>query len=256
VSASPPWILLGNGRVAVAFLRAVLARGDRPRRIVLNAPDRQRDAEALRALASGAGIAVAEWSAAEAEALRGVVEDPGEPWIVSVYFGHKVPTALLDAAGGRAINLHASLLPWNRGVHTNVWPIVERTPAGVSLHVMSPGIDEGPLLVQREVAVGPADTAATLYGRIEDAAAVLIIEAWPAGVRAAWPGWPQDPGGSSHVARDLAKLDGVDLDAQPALRDFFNLLRARSFPPHAGVIVRLDGRRVEAVLHLKDVTDD
>lgn len=245
-----PYVLLGNGAVARHFLERRRAP-KAPALVVLNEPARQRDADAIRAAASAAGAPVIEWSdAGRAELLKRLRADQSL-WLLSVYFGHVVDEEVLEAAGGRAVNLHASLLPWNRGVHTNVWPIVERTPAGVSLHAMSARVDGGAVLAQSEVRIEPWDTGASLYAKLEDAAFSLLDAGWPDGVRKAWPGVPQAAGGSEHRLRDFLTLDTYDLDGHPEARAFFDLLRARSFPPHAGLRVRLNGVDVDATILLR-----
>ncbi|HEV2150420.1 MAG TPA: formyltransferase family protein [Longimicrobiaceae bacterium] len=258
MSAAPgvPYVLLGNGAVARAFLEEGAGSAGPPLRVVLNAPGKQRDAAGMRAAAAGAGVPVDEWSPEARERLLSLARERGDAWLLSVYFGHLLDAELLDAFGGRAVNLHPSLLPWCQGVHTNVWPIVEGCPAGVTLHAMVPRVDAGPVLAQRTVPVEPWDTAATLYARLEAEALCLVREAWPAGVLAAWPGTLQGQGGSRHRVADMRALDEYGLDEHPEARAFFDLLRARSFPPYPGLRVRSGGRLLEATVTLREIADD
>ncbi len=46
------------------------------------------------------------------------------------------------------LNLHPSALPFNRGCHHSFWALIENTPLGATLHWMSEGIDEGPIIAQ------------------------------------------------------------------------------------------------------------
>jgi hypothetical protein len=46
------------------------------------------------------------------------------------------------------INKHAALLPANRGLFPYFWAKLHATAQGISYHLVTPGIDEGPLLVQ------------------------------------------------------------------------------------------------------------
>lgn len=239
--------MLGNGAVALRYLEGLPEQG-LPALVMLNAPERQ----AIRGLCQRRGVPVETWSDVSREALIARCAAAPDLWLLSVYFGHILDDAVLDAAGGRAVNLHASLLPWNRGVHTNVWPIVEHTPAGVSLHAMVRGVDRGPLLVQTEVPVGAADTAGTLYERLEAAGLALLQSSWPGKALERWPGTPQPEGGSEHRLKDFALLDVIDLDANPEMRRFFDLLRARSFPPYPGLRVRVGGSEVRATITLSE----
>lgn len=74
-----------------------------------------------------------------------------------------VPPRLLELFGGRAVNLHPSLLPAYRGPSPLVGALLdgnESTHAGVTVHVLSPGIDEGPIIAQLPV---PYDAAGRSY---------------------------------------------------------------------------------------------
>ena len=72
---------------------------------------------------------------------------------VSVGWKHKVPTQTL--ARCPIVNLHTGYLPWNRGMYPNVWPLVDWSPAGVTLHWMDEGIDTGDIIAQWRVDVVP-----------------------------------------------------------------------------------------------------
>jgi len=49
------------------------------------------------------------------------------------------------------INLHISLLPWNRGSHPNFWAFYDKTPHGVTIHHIDEGIDTGNIIIQKEI---------------------------------------------------------------------------------------------------------
>jgi methionyl-tRNA formyltransferase len=104
-------------------------------------------------------------------------------FLVSYGFRYIIPASVLARFGERAINLHVSLLPWNRGADPNLWSYLEDTPKGVSIHVLDPGVDTGPIVAQRLVAEGDRDTLRTSYDRLTSEVEALFAEVWP-GVRA------------------------------------------------------------------------
>ena len=62
------------------------------------------------------------------------------------------------------IQFHPSLLPLHRGPASIPWAIIRgRTETGLSIFRPTPGLDEGPVILQKRVAIGPNDTAASLY---------------------------------------------------------------------------------------------
>ncbi|MPZ98181.1 MAG: methionyl-tRNA formyltransferase [Dehalococcoidia bacterium] len=82
---------------------------------------------------------------------------------------------VLDAATHGAIQYHPSLLPLHRGRTAMNWPIImgkQRT--GLTIFWVDEGIDTGPVILQREVDIGPEDTVGSLY----------FNQLYPAGVEA------------------------------------------------------------------------
>ena len=115
-------------------------------------------------------------------------------------------------------------------------------------------VDAGEILVQREVPVHPWDTAETLHRRLEEASVRLLQDEWPA-MLDEWPGSSQPPGGSIRRIADLASLGTFSLDGVPEPRMSYDLLRARSFPPHFGLRVMVDGEAVEARFRLTKIAE-
>lgn len=69
---------------------------------------------------------------------------------------------------GRMLNIHPSLLPKYKGLHTHQRAIQAKDPvAGTSVHLVTAELDDGPVLGQIEVAILPSDTADTLADRVK-----------------------------------------------------------------------------------------
>lgn len=171
---------------------------------------------------------------------------------ISVLFGFILPPEILALFPRGVINLHLALLPYGRGAHPNVWSIVERTPAGVTLHYMDQGIDIGDILAQQEVIVERFDTGKTLYHKLEDAAFALFRSTWPGIVEGSVAARPQEPGGSFHRTRELERLAEIDLDRTYSARELIDLLRAQTFPPFRGAYFRTGDKRVYLQLQLEE----
>ena len=68
---------------------------------------------------------------------------------------------------GRMINIHPSLLPRYKGLHTHERALADgATTHGCTVHFVTPGLDEGAPILQAEVPVLPGDTADTLAARV------------------------------------------------------------------------------------------
>lgn len=175
------------------------------------------------------------------------VQAIGPEALVSVLFGYLVPASWLAVPSWRAVNLHPGLLPHNAGAAPNVWPLVDGSPAGTSLHEMVPALDAGAIIAQTEVPTRPDDTAARLYDRLMDASLELFVDVWP-GIEQIEPR-PQEGEGSSHRLADLAGLDPTEAE-----RGLIDRLRARTFPPY-GAEYEVDGRRYRVRVEIEPVDD-
>lgn len=97
--------------------------------------------------------------------------------VVSAGFMKIVGPAVLAAFGGRLINTHPALLPAFPGAHAVRDALAARVPVtGATVHVVDAGVDTGPVLAQREVAVRPDDDEARLHERIKDVERELLVQ--------------------------------------------------------------------------------
>lgn len=80
-----------------------------------------------------------------------MVEQHKPDILISYNYRYLIKKDVLDLLSHRAINLHTSLLPWNRGAYPNVWSFLEDTPKGVTIHYIDEGLDTGNIIVQKEV---------------------------------------------------------------------------------------------------------
>jgi phosphoribosylglycinamide formyltransferase-1 len=75
--------------------------------------------------------------------------------------------ALVRRYLGRMLNIHPSLLPRFRGLHTHARVLAAGDSAhGASVHFVTPELDAGPVILQSKVAVLPGDSEATLAARV------------------------------------------------------------------------------------------
>ena len=132
-----------------------------------------------------------------------------EPWLDSIDFlisyGYRyiLRPAVFERFGIKAINLHISLLPWNRGADPNIWSFLENTPKGVSIHVIDEGLDTGPILLQEEVTMDECETLRTSYNKLTNTIEQLFWNNWPL-IRSGKIIPKQQPaGGSFHYKKDL-----------------------------------------------------
>lgn len=132
-------------------------------------------------------------------------------FIVSYGYRHNLKQDVLDVFPDRAVNLHISYLPWNRGADPNFWSFVDNTPKGVTIHFMDKGIDTGDIIAQREVPMYDDDTLATSYARLQMTIQDLFVEVWPFILNGSCRRMKQPEGGSYHKKSDFYDLNANSL---------------------------------------------
>ncbi|ALS26101.1 subunit A of linear gramicidin synthase [Paenibacillus sp. 32O-W] len=105
------------------------------------------------------------------------------------------------------VNLHISYLPWNRGADPNLWSFLDNTPKGVSIHLLSSGLDKGDLIVQQTVEMSETDTLRTSYNKLTECIERLFMEYWPKIRTGRVNVWPQPAGGSYHRSQDKRRYE-------------------------------------------------
>lgn len=170
---------------------------------------------------------------------------------VSVLYGYILKKAQINLCKDGIVNLHTSYLPFNRGAFPNVWSIVERTPAGASLHYIDDQVDTGPIIAQIKVDVEPIDTGKTLYEKLEKAAFQLFTQTWPIVREKKSIAIKQSGNGSIHRVKDVEAIDKIDLDRKYTARELIDILRARTFPPFRGAYIEENGKKIYLELSLR-----
>ena len=167
--------------------------------------------------------------------------------LVVAGYGKFLPPEVLNTPPSGCLNLHPSLLPKYRGPSPVITTILEgEETTGVTLMLLDPGMDTGPIIAQRQHAVGPEDTAETLTAALFRLGASLLSEQLAPWVAGELPCRPQDDALAS-VTRKLERSDGEadwNLSSQELQR------RSRAFTPWPGLFTHWRGQ----VLKLLEVT--
>lgn len=137
---------------------------------------------------------------------------PEADWVVSFGYRKIIQGHTIEKFRGRIINIHLSLLPYNRGADPNFWSWFDGTPKGVTIHRVAPGIDTGDILVQRELHDGAASefrppyTLETTYMDLLVAASGLFKKYWDVISKEKVKGKPPTGNWSYHTSREKDKF--------------------------------------------------
>jgi len=165
-------ILISGGGSNMAALADSMT-GDHPARPVLVISNVPEAAGLDKARARGIATATVDHRphgrdrAAFETALMAPLLDVAPDIICLAGFMRILTERFVSRFDGRILNIHPSLLPKYRGLDTHARAIAAGdTEAGCSVHLVTPALDDGPILGQGRVPVHPGDTAATLQARV------------------------------------------------------------------------------------------
>lgn len=160
--------------------------------------------EAIRA-----GIPVLQTDNANDPDILARIQEMRPQVLVVVAYGCILKKALLKTPSMAPVNLHASLLPKYRGMSPVNRVIMDgRKTTGVTTMRMDTGVDTGPILLQKRVKIGPAQTAGELSDVLAEEGARLLLETMNRMELGRLKEKPQDHSKSTYAKR-LKKSDGI-----------------------------------------------
>jgi len=227
--SSPPRVALAGDRdIAVDVLDQILDDAQVVG-LLLSDPERaSHDAELRTRCAHLPDHAVfrgPEFRTAEGtERLRETDPD----FLLCVHFPYLVPDRVLGIPHVAPLNLHPAYLPYNRGWHTPSWALLDDTPYGATLHVMTDALDAGPIVHRERLSIRPEDTAHTLYQRVKALEARVFDTAWPLLCAGSATLTIPDTDGTEHAKADLHRpnIQRIDPDERVRAGDLLTRLRA------------------------------
>lgn len=224
-------LLLGMGVTAESAFAALVERFD-VCAVVCSAPP--GDVLAQRAAALGVPMCT---DTSLTSVARCIEQHQPDGVVVSSY-DRVLPANLL--AGRPFVNVHYAPLPRYRGRATVNWALINgETSWAITVHVMTPALDDGGILVQQSVPITDTDTVSDVYARLNDVQQRVLAEA----VSRCLAG---DPGrrqaGEATYACTRVPADG-EIDWTRPTAQIGRLVRALA-PPYPGAYTYRGRRRL------------
>lgn len=139
-----------------------------------------------------------------------MVEQLKPSFLISFNYRHLISGEILKYMQGRAVNLHSSYLPYNRGSSPNFFSFLDDTPKGITIHLMSEGLDEGDILCRRELFFEEEkESFSSAYQILNEELQQLFRENWQ---EIKWGGLTpekQETGGTYHRMKELEEIRRV-----------------------------------------------
>lgn len=107
------------------------------------------------------------------------IEEVNIEYVISYNYSYIITDDVINAMGDKIINMHISLLPWNRGASPNFWSFIDNTPKGVTIHKIDSGLDTGEILFQKKIEFNEhKETFMTSYQILNKEIVNLLVENW------------------------------------------------------------------------------
>jgi methionyl-tRNA formyltransferase len=235
--------IIGQQDFGKAVLEAFLARKDDVAGVFCAPEKPGAKADPLRAAAEEKGLRVLQFKSLREpeahEALKGLKADLG----IMAYVLQFAPDTLVKVPRLGTIQFHPSLLPKYRGPSSINWPIIRGdTRTGLTIFRPTEGLDEGPVVLQKECDIGPDETLGDVY----------FNKLFPMGVKATLEAADLVFAGKhQEVAQDesRASYEGWCREAEARIHwahhvdTTYNLIRGCN--PAPGAWTTLNGRKVQ-----------
>lgn len=160
------------------------------------------------------------------EALAGMKLDI----MFSVFWGEMLKEQVLNLPRLGCFNLHTAYLPKNRGSFPMAWAMIrDEGHAGLTIHKMLTGVDNGPVVAQVKVPLTEKTTAGSLYKEVTEAGAELFEKTLPSFADMSYTLTPQNEDESTYNPRGYPFGGQINPYWEDSRKDMFR--RALDFPP-------------------------
>ncbi|MHC1729019.1 MAG: methionyl-tRNA formyltransferase [Syntrophobacteraceae bacterium] len=243
----PPIVFIGTPDFAVPSFRKLIEAGT-PIRLAISQPDRPSgrgrkiSSPPVKILAEEAEIPLYQPERIRGGEVLEKIRSYGAQCAVVVAFGQILPQSFLDLFPLGTLNVHGSLLPKYRGAAPIQRAILAgESVTGVSIMLLDSGMDTGPVLTQKEIRIEPEETFGTLYARMADLGASLLLDTlreWAVGRLS-----PVMQAADIATYAPPVEKEELRIDWNLPAKDIINKVRA--FDPAPGAWFSLGGKRVK-----------
>ena len=140
-----------------------------------------------------------------------ILKGYGADLFVVAAFGQILSKEILDMPKYGCVNIHASLLPKYRGAAPIQWAILDgEKETGVTIMQMNEGLDTGDMLTKVIVPIEDTDTGESLFDKLAEAGAKLLIETIPQIEAGTVTPQPQDDSLSTYakmIKKEMGQID-------------------------------------------------
>lgn len=227
-------IVHGQQAYGKSVLEAILNKGVDEVVAVYSAPDKEgRPLDPLKEYALEQGLPVYQPESYRNPEVWEQLTSHEADLCVMAYVLLFVPEEALNVPKYGSIQYHPSLLPWHKGPSSINWPIIMgKKKTGLSIFWPDNGLDTGPILLQKEVDIGPDDTLGSIYfDKLYPLGVDAMIESIELVRDGNAPREVQDPDAGSYEG--WCRKEDVQIDWSKGTDETYNLIRGANPQPGA-----------------------
>jgi methionyl-tRNA formyltransferase len=235
--------IVGQQDFGKAVLEAFLARGDEVAGVFC-APDKDgAKPDPLKVAAQEKSVRVFQFASLKSEEARGALRSLGADLGIMAYVLQFAPQDFVTIPRLGTIQYHPSLLPKHRGPSSINWPIIRgETKTGLTIFRPTDGLDEGPVILQKETPIGPDDTLGSVYfDRLFPMGVAAMIEAADLVVAGRHKETTQDESQASYEG--WCRATEARIDWHHHVDQIYDLVRGCN--PAPGAWTTLAGKRIQ-----------
>ncbi len=162
--------------------------------------------------------------------------------MLAVSWRYMIPPRVYRRARFGTFVFHDSLLPQYRGFSPTVWAMINgENHTGVTLFEIAEGVDDGPIVDQAGVSIGPDDTISVVLERVTQTYLALLERNLQELVKGTTRRIRQDHSQATYTCKRLPEDNQIDWTA--STNDIYNLIRAVS-APYPGAYTYLSGKKL------------
>lgn len=155
------------------------------------------------------------------------------------------------------INIHPGYNPHNRGWFPQVFSILNKKPAGLTIHVMDEEIDHGTIIAQEKIEIESFDTSLSAYNKVIAAEVKMFKHTLPQILDGTYPQKVMHEEGNYNSIKDYKALMEIDMDKKVTMREAIDYLRAMTHPPYQNAYFIDDkGRKIMVGLEIEPASED
>jgi methionyl-tRNA formyltransferase len=254
------FVFAGDRDIAVWVLQFLVDQGFYPKMLFLTESSKATHEKELISLSNLSDTDITYGKEFEAKENLDKLRMYKPDYIIGIHFPYLIRKEVLDIPKYGFVNLHPAYLPFNRGWHTPTWGILDGTPVGATLHLMSEKLDAGDIIHQKQLALSPVDTADTLYKKLKLLELEVFKEALPSLISKKLEIKVQSlDEGTQYKKKDLfeSQLREIDLKGEYLFEDL--LLRLRAFTtnnPKESIFFKIDNMRYYLQIKITSESDE